>query len=83
MFRCIQTDVSRQQTKVGIRALKDIDGECVTDKKKMAELLNDHFHSVFTVDNILDNPFFENRTDTICLDNPEVLFQIKDIKKSD
>ena len=72
---------SRQQTKVGIRALRGKDGESITDRVKMAELLNEQFHSVFSVDNNLDNPVFDNRTENTCNENPEILFQTEDIEK--
>ena len=65
---------SRQQTKVGIRALKGKEGVSITDRVKMAELLNENFHSVFSVDNNLDNPVFDNRTENNCKENPEILF---------
>ena len=41
---------ARRQEKIGISTLKSPNGDTVTDPTKMADILNNHFHSVFTVE---------------------------------
>ena len=47
MWRYIK---ARRQEKIGISTLKSPNGNTVTDPATMADILNNHFHSVFTVE---------------------------------
>ena len=58
---------NKQQIKESIMSLNNSNGTTTTDRTEIAGILNDHFESVFSVDDGLE-PNFENRTQFICSD---------------
>ena len=58
----------KQKVKESIRSLSNRDGTITTDKSEIAEILNEHFESVFSVDDGIE-PVFSNRTEHVCDEN--------------
>ena len=67
---------SKQRNKVKVGPLKDTAGNVITDNKKAADLLNEYFASVFTVEDTKDIPsplqLFEGNQDTEGLNYIEI-----------
>ena len=67
---------NKQQVKESIRSLNNTNGISTVDRAEIANILNEQFESVFSVDDGLDT-FFENRTNFICCE--EELIKRKNI----
>jgi hypothetical protein len=55
----------RTKARTGIGPLKTNDGEITTDGKKMANLLNDYFVSVFSTEDTVNLPVKEREMDNV------------------
>jgi hypothetical protein len=62
---------NKQQVKESIMSLNNSSGNITTDRAEIAEILNDQFESVFSVDDGTE-PVFENRTEFVC-DEEEII----------
>ena len=73
---------SCQQVDGSIRSLKNCNDCIVTEKYEMAEILNNHFQSVFTKDcnTNTNTPNFQKKTNKILNVDPAELFKVDDIK---
>ena len=58
---------SKQKVKESIMSLNNSNGTTTTDKTEIADILNEQFESVFSVDDGIE-PVFDNRTEQICAD---------------
>lgn len=73
--------VHQQQTKETIKALRADDGENVTDRKRIASLLNNQCKSVLTVDEDEGMPEFNTRTSVILNGDAEKMFERSGIER--
>ncbi len=72
---------NRQQTKESIRSIRAENGYNVTDRKKIASILNRQFKSVFIVDEGEEMPEFKLRTNKTLMEEEEKMFELIGIDK--
>ena len=65
---------SKQRNKVKVGPLKDSTGSIISDSRAIADLLNNYFSSVFTVE---DLSFIPNASSKFDLKNSEILSEIR------
>jgi hypothetical protein len=74
------------KARTGIGPLKTNDGEITTDGKKMANLLNDYFVSVFSTEDTVNLPVKERETgnvlENISFERAEILKTLKNLKQN-
>jgi hypothetical protein len=71
----------KQNTNESVRLLQSKHGEFVYDRVQIAELLNENFSSIFTIDDDLEHPQFGQKTNLNCEETPSAIFKLIDVKQ--